>query len=351
MPSFRVDHSLALVSWVALFAACDPYQRFGQDGDSYGAVDPASFPAANLGVGGNRTRPGGGSFTETPAFAGGQPIGYFSYPVPAMPGSASAPLRFDSTRAPRAYLFDGACQAPPGYQYDPARDETRLDEQGSIFTALPKANYAVGVEPTSTYLPLVTTARVSAAGLPCQRFKSEEDLAGRDLPVDGRHLAWLIIDPAAAVYPIGQSAATHHPGLGLQRWGWYKRYLLAYLDGGELPVADTPVTDGTPPMERVVAQMVPQKLYYPRSSVIAAGAGGVDMTAPGRIGAGYDVLAAKRGAPAYSPLCQVLTYDARMAMPVASLPHDVQTIEANYDTPDAPIKPAPIPFVYCLQVR
>src|SRR6185369_15672105 len=108
---------------------------------------------------------------------------------------------------------------------------------------------------------------------PCQQLKNEAAIKKASLAAapDGTLLAWLIIDPAAGVYAPGKTPA-NDAGLGLQSWGWYNRYLLAYLDGGVVPVAD--------------GKIVPQKLFRPRSMVVATTPpGGMpSMPAPGRLG-------------------------------------------------------------------
>jgi hypothetical protein len=334
-------------------AGCDPYQRFGQGDGSLGPVDPVNFPPANLGARGDRTRAGAGSFTAVKAFVGGQDTAYFAYPLPPA-APMSDPLAVASLGAAPAYAFDQKCQAPPNYAWDPPHmqtDEVRLDQQGAIFTALPRATYAAGVPAMSTYSPVVQRIPVSAPGQPCQKLKSAEMVtkAGLGGMPDGHLLAWLIIDPAAPVYAPGKSAA-NDPGIGLQSWGWYNRYLLAYLDGGEIPFGDETVMDAMG--MRTVSRVKAQKLYYPRSMVTMTKAnpdGTMTTTmAPGKLGAGYDVLQARRGQPGYSPLCQVLTYDAGAPLDAAVLPRDAAIIEMTF--PPEVLLPASPPYVYCLQV-
>ncbi len=360
----------ALLLTTALASAglgCDPYERYGDETSSAGAVDPVNFPAANLGMGGDRLRPGRGNFTEVLAFIGGQRAGYYAY-IPPAPAMGADPLRlldngmpYRFSPAPKAYVFDpqdanpfpatSSCAPPQGYRPDPRLDEVRLDEQGNIFTALPTATYNPGVASATTYIPVVRQAAVSGAGVPCQQPKSEAALLSvlnrktpADIPASDRFLAWLIIDPAAAVYREGQSAATSG-GVGTQKLGWFNRYLLAYIDGGYIPTMETTVMEPpTSMISKPIVRMVPQRLYYPRSMVMGA------MTAaPGRIGAGYDVLTAKRGDSGYSPLCDVQTYDAGM-MPVtpAALEKDAATIEAKFGMTLMPATPR---YIYCLQVQ
>jgi hypothetical protein len=175
-------------------------------------------------------------------------------------------------------------------------------------------------------------------------------MGGKDnLPAkDGKYLAWLIIDPAAAVYTRDDPKGTMAPaGLTVQRWGWYKRYLLAYIDGGPIPTMEADVNDGTmaTPMMKHVVRMVTQKLYYPRSQVIST-TGGMTSMAAGARGAGYDVLQLKRTDPGYTPLCEIQTYDAGMPLAPGDLPKDAMTIEASFGTT---LMPGANRYVFCLQ--
>jgi hypothetical protein len=174
-----------------------------------------------------------------------------------------------------------------------------------------------------------------------------------------KYLGWLIIDPAAAVYPKENPTgvlppdpsglAKMLPGIGLQKWGWWSRYLVAYLDGGYIPTGEDVVMGGTaamPTMTRVT-HMRTQKLYIPRQVRVGM------TTGAGRPGAGYDVLEFKRGEPGYSPLCQVYQYgDPNPAMAVAST--DLPKNAAAIADPMAMLMAAPqapATYVYCLQVK
>jgi hypothetical protein len=358
------------LAWAIVMAAlgsgCDPYERFGQGDDSLGPVDPVNFPPANLGVQsdgtpGNRKQSGLGEFTAIAAFAGGAPVSYFSYAFPTA-ALAGEPLRLQEGGVATALdvgdvlAFDPSykCAAKTGYTYDRRRDEVPYDRQNDIFTALPTASYTPERGPRSSYLPVVREALVTpAAPLPCQGPKSSEALARlTGVPTrdpSGRYLANLVIDPGAAVFPAGQTIETH-PGVGLQRWGWFNRYLLAYIDGGVIPTADTTVMEGAPPAPVMIKSMVPQRLYIPRSMVTGPGPmPGMTTAAPGEIGAGYDVLAAARGAAGYSPICEVFTYDAGMALAPEQLPRDATVIEATFNTMAAPLEPASPTYIFCLQ--
>jgi hypothetical protein len=332
-------------------AACNPYNQ-RNDEFSAGAVDPVNFPTAYVGVGGDRTRPGRGSFTEVRAFANGNPIGYYGFPFsttqlppPSAMGGSVDPLRlvdngmpYAKVPTPTAYVFDptSKCVAPDAYVYDPQRDEVRYDQQGVVFTALPTATYTPGTLPTWSYVPVVAETPVSAPGEACQMIKSEVTLKANATSMggaDGKYLAWAIIDVAAPVYRVGQTSMTSN-GFGTQQLGWYNHYIVAYLDGGYVPT--------NTPADNSKTTMVPQKLYYPRSLVIRAG-----NMLPGGFGFGYDVLQAARSDAAYSPVCAMFTYDTGVAMDTTALPKDEATVLSLYG---ATVKPATIPYQFCLQV-
>jgi hypothetical protein len=354
MPSSRSAVLPALLVLVAC-TGCNPYERFAKDDDGLGPVDPVNFPPANLGTGGNRKQPGIGAFTAIGGYAGGMPVEYFNYPFPTP--LADDPLRLEEdgmpvnpAATPTVYSFGAGyqCTPPPGYTPDPRLDEVPRNVQGNIFTAVPTASYTPERGPRSTYIPVLSEAVVTGPSLECQKPKSKDALTaalGMLPPRDGKYLAWLVIDPAAAVYPVGKSA-DDDSGVSLQGWGWYNRYLLAYLDGGEIPTEEMTVMEGDPVMTIKVREMVPQKIYYPRSMVMNA----MGMAAAGRLGAGYDVLSAKRGTPGYSPVCAVYTYDAGMPLARADLPKDEATIMAMFNSMAAPIRPAATPYIFCLQV-
>jgi hypothetical protein len=330
-------------------AACNPYNN--RNGEfSAGAVDPVNFPPAYVGVGGDRTRSGRGSFTEVRAFANGNPIGYYGFPfsttqLPTTGGASVDPLRlvdngmpYAKVPSPTAYVFDptSKCVPPDSYVYDPQRDEVRYDQQGPVFTVLPTATYNPGALATWSYVPVVAETPVSAPGEACQMIKSETTLKANASSMggpDGKYLAWAMIDVAAPVYRVGQTSSTSS-GVGIQQTGWYNHYIVAYLDGGYVPT--------NTPADNSKTTMVTQKLYYPRSLVIKAG-----NMLPGGFGFGYDVLQAARSDGAYSPVCAMFTYDTGMAVDSTMLPKDEATILAMYG---ATVKPATVPYQFCLQV-
>jgi hypothetical protein len=347
---------------------CDPYGNFNDPDQPLGPVDPVLFPPANVGTGGDRKRPGRGRFSEITAYVAGAPVGYFSYPLPT-PAAGTDPLRvleqgqpYEPVPTPAAYVFDGndgsafpeeeryPCTPPPDYRYVPQRDAVDYSKQGPVFAKLPEATYTEGALPTTKYVPVVAEAGMVSRGFACQQLKSVSrirDVAGMLPAPTGKYLAWLIIDPGAPVYT--RENPTGGPmdlGIGLQRWGWYNRYLLAFLDGGYLPVEEAMATittvDG--PVMGKVMRMRPQRLFVPRQVRTDMG------VSAGRAGAGYDVLEFRRGGPAYSPLCQLWSYgDPAAPLPIAELPTSAEAILARPDLNASAATPAS--YVFCLQVR
>lgn len=365
--------SLALMG----LGGCNVYEGWGEGEFNAGPVDAQSFPPEYLGAGANRQRAGSGSFTGARAYSGEQPLGYYLLPLSPTQRAASNPLlvRNDgkpvaAAPTPSAYVFDvdsasSGCEVPEGYVFDAARDDVSYKEQGVIFTSLPTATYTAGAEPTWSYAPLISRVQVTSHGVGCQGLKSEAGvLASREIEVplvanslgqqvsvpDSTYHAYAIIEPGAAVYRYDSTSTVKEPatGVGLQKWGWYNQYLLAYLDGGEVPTTQVTATDG-----KVQVRMVAQKLYYPRSQVTI---GGTAKTVG--LGQGYDTLTARRGEPGYSPICQVLTYDAGVALTEAELPKSAAEVESRYGaTLRAPTKnpgdksPVGDAYVYCLQLE
>lgn len=318
---------LALALGFASLGACSPYER--RDGEFFaGTVDAARFPAAYLGEDAVPGRAGSGRFLPISAKAAGRDVVYYALPFPAHQARADDPLLLSSATTgegalPRAYTFAPGCAAPQGYAFDQQRESYRQDQQGSVFVALPSA---------AGYVPLVAEYAVNAAGLPCQAIKSEEALLAREdlrASATGRYLAWPILDPAADVLDPGEAEAERLPpssALGPQRWGWYSRYLLAYLDGGAVPTQ--PAAGG--------ARMKAQALYYPRTAPAMNG-----MTRPGAPGEGLDVLDAARGDAGYSPVCRVLSYEPKD-------PRQPATDAAQIDPMTVKDEKT---LLYCLQLR
>ncbi|EPX57498.1 hypothetical protein D187_009772 [Cystobacter fuscus DSM 2262] len=341
-----VPLSLALMG----LSGCNPYERWTGDEFNAGPVDAQTFPPEYLGAGANRQRAGSGSFTATSALAGGAEIEYFRFSFSSTQRTATNPLAVaSSTAAPKAiaYVFDSGCQAPEGYSFDAVRDPVDYSQQGVIFTRLPSATYTPGTAVSWSYVPIVARVPVTSKGEGCQDIKSEAALvkrAGSEVEVtltepapatgkqvgvsDGTLLAHAIIEPGAAVYHA--DGETPDTGVGLQKWGWYNQYLLAYLDGGVIP------TQG--------GNMVPQRLYIPRSPVTV---GGTDKTVA--VGQGFDVLAARRGEAGYSPICEVWTYDAGGPLTPEQLPTSAADIEAQFGATAQ--RATSVPSFYCLQLQ
>lgn len=369
-----------------------------------------------------RQTAGSGVFTEVRAFAKGQPVGYYSFPfsplqIPttaystpsaiAWPEGQIDPLRLtgpgtdfrqqsnNPVPVPMVYNFDPPggtdpfasafkCRAPANYSMNPWRDAIPLNQQWNVFTFLPDrfASFGFGTLPTWNYRPIVAEVPVATRDLGCQGVKSERTLlnladdgkldvprgepepdpkVGRlGLPTPGRFLAWAVIDPGAAVVRVGERPNLLQggkvSGTSVQKYGWYGQFIVAYIDGGYIPVEDGPRVAGAP-----TTRARPQRIYYPRSSVLRTGQ---KSASPGQLGQGYDVVQADRftDPSTYSPICEVWTYSLGSS-PVAQedLPKDEATIlqlanstlePARTDqsptsfTPSATIVPR---FIFCLQ--
>ncbi|MGZ3406688.1 MAG: hypothetical protein ACXVAN_09630 [Polyangia bacterium] len=377
----------ALVA-VAVFAlACSPYER--RSGEYFaGAVDPAAFPAAYLGAGGDPKR-SGGVLLASAATAHTDPAPYYAFAVSAAQAASDDPLAVSTDNnptaipAPLAYVFDprlpaavdmaggvdlgavdmaGApaaappdpfpatpqCTPPSGYVYDARRDGYRLDDQGNVFTALPASGYA----------PIVAEVPVTSNGEACQSIKSSATLVtASDVVVDtvppkfpipnakptgvpdGRFLAWAIVDPGAEVrFPDGHLDPAS--GLGPQKLGWFDHYLLTYLDGGYVPTASVVVPGMAGNPDTIVVHIVAQNVYFPTAIPVTLPSG-VVVPRSGKLGSGFDILDARRGEPGYSPLCHVFSF----------VPPDPLRPPTNAADIDASQLHDTGTFVWCLQVQ
>lgn len=358
--------------------ACNPYNR---SGEFYaGPIDAREFPKAYKGTGASFNN-SQGTFTATLAWVNDASVGYFKFPVP--PRVSAINLRTHigdpllETDKPVAYVFDPdtaepfpakqKCKAPDNYVFDTRRDFVRLDEQGSIFSALPKATIsttgATASAPTAetfTYVPVVAEAKVTTNNMPCQDPKSAENIVQRtDVTVeteppkvvlpntfntgkrDGKYLAWAVIDPAADVrFPKGQLDPL--TALGPQKWGWFDHFLVAYIDGGYIPTIDVTIPGmmGAADSKEVHAKeqlmFVPTSVPDPMDPTMPA-----DNAAPG---SGWDVVQFRRGQAGYSPICHVIMFDP---------PDPLNPITNVAAIPPANMLPEPSPplRIYCLQYQ
>ncbi len=429
------QRSLRCCAFVLVASACDPYKDYKLKGEfDAGSADPFNYPPPFRGAGATRNIAGSGNgFTAVRAFAPqGIQVQYYLFPYSpsqvVTAGYSAITLAAQTSNArnirqfPLAYAFDPPnssspfpaqqqCRAPEGYQYDPRRDDVRYDEQGNIFTALPEATFGQGSLPTWTYYPIVREVAVRSNGESCQAIKSERTLLSRNdvhVPTaedgssapDGRYLVWALIDPGSGVYRVGETAS-NSTGVGVQRWGWFQQFLVAYIDGGYVPQAST-------------TQFATQRLFIPRANVIldcatnqdclsfagtargaavcetsigrcrtstqcttdaACGTGATCDTAvgfcrqpatgsPARLSVGYEIMEAARGSAGYSPICEVFTYKPSSDPALASsLPRDPATILNDPGTygplqrPPAPVTGSIVPndvippYVFCLQAQ
>ncbi len=368
--------------------ACNPYDsRVGQY--NAGPVDPINFPPENLGVDratsfGARYNAGTGTFTGISAFISAtEKVDYFRFAVPA---PVPRPMTFNAfaipATAPKAYIFDpqadnpfvqSACRAPNNYKYDNRGDGVRLDEQGSIFTALPTANYDPSAAPaasatqvpitllggTRAFGPIVNTVPVDTDNMACQITKSEIDLLARNdvkltygdpnpangrrtSVASGRFAAAVIIDPGSAVYDSlfdaddDMSGSKTPQGLGRQRWGWFNQFLLAYIEGGYIPT------------EMVMGreQFKPMRIFVPSKVLTQNPMTKMLEPTDGAAGRGYDVVEFKRGQPGYSPLCQLVNYTTTAPVEPAMLPKSAADIVSMFGSTLKNGEP-----FYCLQTQ
>lgn len=412
--------------FLVLAAACNPYDS--QQGEfNAGPVDAANFPKPYQGEGADPNvsgyLSGKGKFSEVRAFQNGRAAGYYLFPFTATQLAATDPLLLPQDprrqpQTPNAYVFDAAppspfppaprCNAPAGYTYDWRNNETmRLDDQGNIFTQLPLATEQPGRSSTFEYIPVVAETAVTAQGLACQSVKSEPAVirtVSNPQPT-GNFLLWAIIDPSSGVYRVGEQSSpyllpdgspnpNYATGLGVQKWGWFGRYYLAYIDGGYVPTqtgaqglrmktqtlyvplritpAGVRCGSATCQAGQVCASNSCQSCTANRptpADSCAAGqrccpspqtcinpdAGGTCADI-GKVGQGYDVLQARRSDAVYSPVCEVRQYIAETGTParprqIGELPQSAAAVLALTPAPQQPTLESGVPrYIYCPQV-
>lgn len=354
---------VSLVSLGGSLLGCTPYEyRFGEY--SAGTVDPIKFPKAYLGEGGDGKKPGSGTFQYLTGYVRKEAVGYYLLPLSGAQAKAADPLELSALRTPLTYVFDpgprgpeedsSRCLAPSGYDWSKSEtrrvDAVRGDRQGAVFTGLPVETDPAG---SSAYVPIVSEVVVTSAGQRCQDLKSEASLierAGVDVQLPlvpppaevpdgqavgkptGRFLAYAIIDPGADVRFPGSDGSQWYDGykLGPQRWGWFRRYLLAYLDGGYVP------TEPLSPPGTMRARA--QRIFFPSEVWDTA----ENKRVPAELGQGADVLEFRRGEEGYSPLCRVFSFVPKN--PQMALEQSVAEIDPAAVTDTGRL-------VYCLQTQ
>lgn len=290
---------------------------------------------------------------------------------------------FDPPGTSEPFPSASKCRGPANYTQDTFREAVPANEQWNIFTFLPDrfTTFGFGTLPTWSYRPIVAEVPVKTVDLECQAVKSERTLqkladegkvdmprgepepdkkVGRlGLPTPGKFLAWALIDPGAAVARVGERPDVLQggkvSGTSVQKYGWYGQFIVAYIDGGYIPVEDGPRVAGAP-----TTRIRAQRIYYPRSLVIRTGS---STPAPGQLGQGYDVVQADRftDSAEYSPVCEVWTYALPTPTAQANLPKDEaeilvaanSTLEpARTDQPTGSFTPSTTitpRFIFCLQ--
>lgn len=353
-----------LLAASAFVPACSPW-NYGT-GDFYaGTVDPAKYPAIYTGGG---TKQSSGVFIPVQAATlSAATILTYALDVPAnqsaaadetgipeltlaiepidaagyFPDSPSLVYTFDAT-ATEPYPATSLCTAPTNYVFDARTESYRRDYQGLIFTQIPQT----GGDP---FVPYMAEVAVTSKSLKCQGIKDDEGiLKNKDVTVpivpadplqpgtvdepkpSGKLVALYPVDPRAQVEPSDTS------GWGSQKWGWYKHYLFAYIDGGYIPTQQVSVDIGEDePL--TFAAMRPQKWFFPATrpasvedpdtgdisfpkdpdtmeyEFIDAGGPGLSNNAAEFAGAITDVVEAARGEAGYSPICELCTFEGTTA--------------------------------------
>ena len=241
---------------LAVLAACDPYLDQGEF--LAGPVFAANFLAG--------IKPqGDGSNPFSPIAAAAH--GKTSYSVIATKGTsttvaatatpATSPLWTDGKRDPLAvsgaqqvYAFDGPCQAPEGYSFDPNLDLIRKDMQYPVFQDLPEILPSGAGKPgrNGPYSAIVQVIHLSVpAGFPCQavkRFSTAQARAMADL-----HMA----TTEYRLYQIFDLALTKPPTPYLL--GFFDQLLVPYIDMGPVPVSPDGKSFLTMPIYHLVDAM------------------------------------------------------------------------------------------------
>ena len=391
LPGIRLYYAVSLLA----AAGCSPYDRYVGEVNA-GAVDPSKFPKAYLGDDADPKQAGTGKFHPIAATVNGKKVAYYRFPLPA--AQASDPLTVSKLNPALAYLFDptpsGAypdtyrCRAseersfrpencapstgmpkdnyvtPPDpcrpYRFDPRVDAFRYDIQNPIVTALPDS---------AGYVPIVNEVPVTTNDLVCQSVKSEDTLLetpGVKVPVlppapgtfmgksrgwpSGRYFAWAIIDPSAEVLTldkdgneVGEYGRDRSKGFGPQRFGWWNKFMVAYLDGGQIPrqiLAD-----------KDQVKLRAQRLYYPTAVAELDDKGNKIGVLDGEPFVGNDLLEGARGSDAYSPLCQVFSYDSADPMDPMD-PNKLRIVDSAAKIDPATMKVTDTKtLVYCLQLQ
>jgi hypothetical protein len=354
-----------LVAALGLVPACNPYQNFS--GNYYaGAVDATGFPAAYLGTLPGTPDQGGGVIAPIAANSGGNPVNYYLFPFSSAQTTApddmtpAAPLSIGLANVPEvpAYVFDptassafpspSKCVAPAHYVFDQRTEAYRHDEQGVIFTDLPD---------DPAYVPVVAQVPVTSHGEKCQSILDADAVNQKRIDIDvgdpdGNYLAFAIVDPGADVQP---DALPYN--LGPQHWGFWDRYLLAFIDGGYIPTTAVAKTDTVPAHH----DMHTQKIYVPNTypgTTLDANMNSIPTTCPSMDknatcdppgpGNEFDILEAIRGDAKYSPVCEVWAYDPDLD--ATGIPVPATDINGLSQTEQVSAM-ATGTYVFCLQVQ
>ncbi|WNG21436.1 hypothetical protein [Cystobacter fuscus] len=208
----------------------DPYQSF-IDGTAF----DARFKPRN-GCGARDSKTGALNtalcYQEVKAWFNGEERPFYNLGLIAKSSLPEATLAADSVKA-IAYDFPEGCK--PGKEYNQRTDAYREDTQYSVFDTLP---LAVTGNNAPLVLPFVRVKNwAGVSQYTCNAIKNDQSLKDGVFggsPDDSDTLSlravvdltYLPVTPSPAANPVVTS------------WGWYKGLLLAYFDGGPVPVAD-----------------------------------------------------------------------------------------------------------------
>ena len=170
-------------------------------------------------------------YAGQPAFAHGASIFFFNLGTVV---TSTFPVQ-KAASAPQVFTMSD-CDAVAGF--DPMHDAYASASQFPLFSSLPLATKQFGV----VVLPFVTvTSATHSAPFSCNAVKDAASVSadpmkpgkfGLTPATSGEVRLWAVVDPTAPVNP-----STPDDKLGTSL-GWYKTLLLAYLDGGPVPVND-----------------------------------------------------------------------------------------------------------------
>lgn len=210
--------------------AVDPYQSF-IDGT---ALDAKFRPRTGCGA-----RASNGSlnsalcYQEVKAWFNGEERPFYNVGFITKPATGDATFSAEAVKA-ISYDFPDGCV--PGKEFDVRTDAYREDVQFPVFDTLPLATTSSSAP---AVLPLVRVKDWNGVGqFACNAIKNDVSLTdgrfgGMAVENDNSIFLRAIVDPT--YLPVTPSASAPQV---VAPFGWHKGLLLAYLDGGRVPLQD-----------------------------------------------------------------------------------------------------------------